>query len=114
MELSGTINTISSSALSLEADQVQRSLTPCLPLCVGLQRKKYKIPNVLHLLDDFLVVVPPFDDAHKVMEGFLGIFRTLGIPLSEKKTEGPCTELEYLGIILDSLNMESLFTARED
>lgn len=79
-----------------------------------IAEKKYKIPNVLHLLDDFLVVVPPFDDAHKVMEGFLGIFRTLGIPLSEKKTEGPCTELEYLGIILDSLNMESLFTARED
>lgn len=72
-----------------------------------IAEKKYKIPNVLHLLDDFLVVVPPFDDAHKVMERFLGIFRTLEIPLSEKKTEGPCTELEYLGITLDSWNMEA-------
>lgn len=72
-----------------------------------IAEKKYKIPNVLHLLDDFLVVVPPFDDAHEVMERFLGIFRTLGIPLSEKKTEGPCIELEYLGIILDSWNMEA-------
>lgn len=39
-----------------------------------LEEKEYKIPNALHLLDDFLVVVPPFDDVQKVREKFLGIF----------------------------------------
>ena len=33
------------------------------------------------------------------------IFKKLRIPLSAKKTDGPVTELEYLGIILDSVNM---------
>ena len=35
------------------------------------------------------------------------IFGALKIPLSSKKTVGPATELEYLGIILDTIKMES-------
>lgn len=35
------------------------------------------------------------------------IFKRLNIPLSEKKTEGPTTCLEYLGIILDTQTMEA-------
>ena len=67
----------------------------------------YDIENVLHLLDDFLVVVPPDQNANNIMSKFLDLFKYLNIPLSEKKTEGPVTKLEYLGIFLDSVKMEA-------
>jgi hypothetical protein len=35
------------------------------------------------------------------------IFNKLNIPLSAKKTIGPVCELEYLGIILDTINMQA-------
>lgn len=56
----------------------------------------FDISNVLHLLDDFLVVVPPWGDAFEVMHRFLNIFKELGIPLSSKKTEGPVMKLNIL------------------
>jgi hypothetical protein len=35
------------------------------------------------------------------------VFKKVGIPLSEKKTMGPCVVLEYLGIILDTEKMKA-------
>ena len=67
----------------------------------------YGIKNILHLLDDFLVIVPYEENAQDIMDRLLGIFANLGIPLSVKKTEGPCSELEYLGIFLDTVKMEA-------
>ncbi|XP_071948885.1 uncharacterized protein [Antedon mediterranea] len=67
----------------------------------------YNIHNILHLLDDFLVIESPTANAQSTKIRFLDMFKTLGIPLSEKKTEGPSTSLEYLGIYLDSINMEA-------
>ncbi|XP_033759994.1 uncharacterized protein LOC117342104 [Pecten maximus] len=66
-----------------------------------------KIDNVLHLLDDFLVLEPPHVDANATMEKFMAIFHKLSIPIAMHKTEGPCTCLEYLGVCLDSNNMEA-------
>ena len=34
-------------------------------------------------------------------------FNNLGIPLAPHKTHGPCTTLEFMGIILDSVRMEA-------
>lgn len=67
----------------------------------------YHIENVLHLLDDFLVVIPTSTDAHLIKEKFLSIFHSLRVPIAQHKTEGPATCLEYLGIILDSEKMEA-------
>ncbi|XP_069118939.1 uncharacterized protein [Argopecten irradians] len=67
----------------------------------------YGIENVLHLLDDFLVVQPPHADATAIMNSFLDIFHKLCVPISMHKTEGPCTCLEYLGVCLDSSKMEA-------
>ena len=67
----------------------------------------YNIKNILHLLDDFLVIVPHDANAQVTMETFLSIFDVLGIPLSLKKTAGPCNIIEYLGIYLDSDKMEA-------
>lgn len=67
----------------------------------------YKLANVLHLLDDFLAIDSPEADADRTMAVLTLVFNKLGIPLSLNKTVGPVTELEYLGIILDSTKMEA-------
>ena len=67
----------------------------------------YGIRHILHLLDDFLAVDAPNAKADRTMAIFLLVFNKLGIPLSLNKTVGPVTELEYLGVILDTLKMEA-------
>lgn len=62
---------------------------------------------MLHLLDDFLAIDSPEADADRTMAVLTLVFNKLGIPLSLNKTVGPVTELEYLGIILDSTKMEA-------
>ncbi|XP_069128708.1 uncharacterized protein [Argopecten irradians] len=73
----------------------------------------YGIGNVLHLLDDFLVVEPRNSDASSTKEKFLNIFNTLGIPIALHKTAGPSTCLEYLGVCLDSEKMEARLPAEK-
>ena len=72
-----------------------------------IAQNNYDVENLLHLLDDFLVIVDPKDDATAAKETFLGIFHKLQVPLALHKTEGPSTALEYLGVILDSAKMEA-------
>ncbi|XP_033730096.1 uncharacterized protein LOC117319390 [Pecten maximus] len=72
-----------------------------------IAENNYNIKYLLHLLDDFLVVVPPGEDASKVMQVFLSIFQKLGMPLAVHKIDGPTTCLEYLGICLDLFKMEA-------
>ncbi|XP_077957070.1 uncharacterized protein LOC120819784 [Gasterosteus aculeatus] len=63
-----------------------------------------KIPSVLHLLDDFLVIDSPQDGSGSSL-----LRVELGVPLSEGKTMGPATRLEFLGITLDTNNMKASF-----
>lgn len=72
-----------------------------------IMEHKYNLHSVLHLLDDFLLVLPPSADAQLAMKRFISVFSDLNVPLSAKKTEGPTCELEYLGIVLDTKNMEA-------
>ena len=72
-----------------------------------IAQHNYGIENLLHLLDDFLVIVPPCINATTVKETFLNIFHKLKVPIALHKTDGPATALEYLGVILDSANMEA-------
>ena len=66
----------------------------------------YNIRCILHLLDDFLTIDMPNTGGENTYSSMIYIFKSLCIPLSEKKLEGPCTCLEYLGIILDSEEMQ--------
>ena len=65
----------------------------------------YNVDNIIHLLDDFLTVDPASEKGYRTMALLSMICKKFGIPLSVKKTIEPVTELEYLGIILDSVNM---------
>ena len=59
--------------------------------------------NILHYLDDFLVVVrPATDECSKYLEILISICTMLGIPLAEDKIEGTETRLIFLGIEIDS------------
>ncbi|XP_076158650.1 uncharacterized protein LOC143141830 [Alosa pseudoharengus] len=65
-----------------------------------------KLPFVLHLLDDFLLVDFPSSE-NSVLDTLKRVFSAVGVPLSEEKTMGPLTRLEFLGIMLDSVKMQA-------
>ncbi len=67
----------------------------------------YGIKHVLHLLDDFLTIDPPDSEPNRTMALMSHIFNILCVPVASHKTIGPVTQLEYLGIILDTNKMEA-------
>lgn len=72
-----------------------------------IAENNYNINNILHLLDDFLVIVLQQGDAYATMETLLCLFKRLCVSLAPHKTEGPTNVLECLGIILDTVRMEA-------
>ena len=64
-----------------------------------------RLPFVLHLLDDFLLIDFPSSRPSQALETLKSLFARLNIPLSAEKTQGPTTKLEFLGICLDSQRM---------
>ena len=68
----------------------------------------YGIETIFHLLDDFLTVdIPDSCIGNRTMALLTLLFGRLQIPLAQHKCIGPTVCLEYLGIILDSNNMEA-------
>ena len=72
-----------------------------------IAQSNYNISVIFHLLDDFLTINKPDECGERTMALLSLIFNKLNIPLSPKKTIGPVCELEYLGIILDTINMQA-------
>ena len=59
--------------------------------------------QLLHCLDDFLLVGPPGKDtSQEAMSRMLKVCDQLGIPVASEKLEGPTTALIFLGIVLDT------------
>ncbi|MGH0140443.1 UNVERIFIED_CONTAM: hypothetical protein FKN15_071361 [Acipenser sinensis] len=69
----------------------------------------HKLTFVLHLLDDYLLIDIP-DAAPAKAISTLKATSSFGVPLSGEKTLGPSTCLEFLGITLDSVAMETRLT----
>ena len=67
----------------------------------------YRIPFLVHLLDDFLTIDPPTSPPAHSLSCLKTAFATLGVPLAEDKTEGPLTSIEFLGIRLDSISYQA-------
>ena len=72
-----------------------------------IARQNYGIHCVLHLLDDYLAIVSPDNDAQGTMDSLLTVFSNLNVPLAKHKTVGPTKVVEYLGVILDTDRFES-------
>ena len=65
-----------------------------------------RLPFVLHLLDDFLLIDFPSSSPDSLPK-LKATFDELGVPLSAEKTVGPVKSIEFLGIVLDSEKMEA-------
>ena len=74
---------------------------------------EFNIQVILHLLDDFLTLDHPTVDADRTMALMTLLFNRLNIPMAAHKTMGPCTVLEFLGIILDSDLMQARLPANK-
>ena len=68
---------------------------------------KLGIHDCVHVLDDFLFVAPaPIGLCMADLAKFLEVAKTLGIPIKDEKTVPPTTCIIFLGLELDSLQME--------
>lgn len=72
-----------------------------------IAENNYGIECILHLLDDFLTIDRPDFPADRTMAVLTMLFNKLNVPLAKNKTMGPDTVMEYLGIILDSHQMQA-------
>jgi len=71
-----------------------------------IMHQEFSIPSLLHYLDDFLCIAPNAVIANQRSAILLRAFLYLGIPLAEKKVEGPAPVLDFLGITLDCIRLE--------
>ncbi|XP_052398873.1 uncharacterized protein LOC127946375 [Carassius gibelio] len=67
----------------------------------------FKLPFVLHLLDDFLLIDFPDANPLRSINSLVKAFNKFGIPLAEEKTKGPFHVLDFVGITLDSVKMQA-------
>jgi len=65
------------------------------------------INNIQHSLDDFFVCGPPQSDyCQKSLDVAFSICEDLGVGIEHSKTDGPSTNIVFLGLILDTDNMQ--------
>lgn len=64
-------------------------------------------PNILHLLDDFLIVAPTESLCQKQLQIFIDLCNYLGVPIAQEKMFGPSQVLSFAGIELDTCLMEA-------
>ena len=62
------------------------------------------IQTMIHYLDDFLMVEPPASKGQALTTA-LDIWKSLGVPVTPSKAEGPTTCLCFLGIELDTVHL---------
>jgi hypothetical protein len=76
---------------------------------------QWHIPAALkHYLDDFLPIFKlstPIDRANKAISWIQGLGQQLGLSFQDEKTVWPTTKLEFLGLELDTMEMEARLPA---
>mgnify|MGYP001553745544 CR=1 FL=1 len=68
---------------------------------------KLGVKHVIHFLDDFLFIAPSFSECSKYLSTFIALCDHLGIPIAHDKTVSPTHSLTFLGITINTLNMET-------
>ena len=75
---------------------------------------KYNVTDLMHYLDDFLMVGPAGSDQCALnLQISLAVCRSLGLPPHPGKCIGPATRLVVLGIELDSIEQSSRLPAEK-
>ena len=70
-------------------------------------RNKLVIPNILHILDDSLILKKSHEAGNVTLQRFLHFCEDIGAPMAPDKTEGPSHVLTFAGIELDCLELET-------
>jgi len=70
-------------------------------------RHKLGVHNIIHILDDFLVIDQSLSRCRSQLALFLDLCNELGVPVAQEKTAGPCHTLSFAGIELDCLAFEA-------
>lgn len=67
-------------------------------------RRRVQTENTSHYLDDFFLAgTADSNDCQNIMSMFGIVCKELGVPLAIDKTEGPSTDLTFLGFTIDSV-----------
>lgn len=72
-----------------------------------IAQNKLHINDILHLLDDFLIISPTEDLCRKQLDLFLLLSSYLCTPIAPEKTVGPSQIISFAGIELYSILMEA-------
>lgn len=71
-----------------------------------IAKKHLGINNMIHILDDFLIVGPPRSPTCQLnLEKFIQFCTTIGVPIKAEKTENALEVITFMGLELDSLEM---------
>ena len=74
-----------------------------------ITQSKLKIRHIIHLLNDFLIIVPSQALCQNQLDIFLDLCSYLGIPMAPEKTCPLAITLSFAGIELDSISFEAPF-----
>lgn len=72
-----------------------------------IARHKLGIGNIIHILDDFLIIGKSLSVCGSQLTSFLDLCNDLGVPIAQEKTEGPCHILNFANIELDCVSFEA-------
>ena len=72
-----------------------------------IAQDKLGLANLIHLLDDFLLIQTTESQCSRSLRLFLELCDFLGIPMAPEKTFGPSTILTFAGVELDTIRCES-------
>lgn len=72
-----------------------------------IAKSKMEIKHVIHLLDDFLIIAPSFEQCQSQLNLFVQLCGFLSVPLAPEKTCGPSTMLSFAGVELDTVLFEA-------
>ena len=70
-------------------------------------KHNYHIQHVIHILDDFFIAEESKLACLTSFSTLLRVFMSLKAPVVSSKTIGPSQEIEFMGIVLDSVRMEA-------
>lgn len=77
-----------------------------LEFCV---RDKLGTDRLMHYMDDFLAVGAPIGGGLtclEIIQEFRAVCKEVGVPLAHEKSEGPTTRLTFLGLEIDTVQMQ--------
>lgn len=72
-----------------------------------IAKQKLKIPFIIHILDDYLIIAKTKGECKKQLKRFIKFCGLMGVPVAFEKTIGPQQIIEFVGIELNSVKMHA-------